>query len=422
MSNQPASRQPPGGPLAGGAAPAVIEPNRTAEALQQLVDRAASFNLYALPDSQETSAAIRAPGNEASVIGVKIHERLHRFEVVTRTPTPDKGLTARNAVGEVIGSDTQRWLMLPEGFEASPGHEPPPTALDPTRAQRFVMLDGFFHFGQGQDGFRGFGAGQTFPISSAGRTQLWAAAIGTILEGFGRFRGHEGTYLYCGSLSAEEGFRGNLSLRVMDPDGALHTEGAARPTIESGTELEPGITYLLLRGQAEPTDLVAPRLGPGGQPIGLKVEQGLRMLYLDSSARRHGGPQSTMTVGQPVGLLSGDITFDPTAPGGTNLLPVPFTTVDTLTFRDHTGRAIGSFVAHLIEGRVFNTEIPGAPGYKAIRFGGFGPIYNGTGPFQGMTGMMTDNSLVSFTPHVSASVYVLRINDPDGKYRAAFGC
>jgi hypothetical protein len=31
---------------------------------------------------------------------------------------------------------------------------------------------------------------------------------------------------------------------------------------------------------------------------------------------------------------------------------------------------------------------------------------------------MTDNSVVVFTPHVSASVYVLRIHDPHGKFHA----
>ena len=32
---------------------------------------------------------------------------------------------------------------------------------------------------------------------------------------------------------------------------------------------------------------------------------------------------------------------------------------------------------------------------------------------------MTDNSVVIFTPHVSASVYILRISDPDGRFSSA---
>jgi hypothetical protein len=36
---------------------------------------------------------------------------------------------------------------------------------------------------------------------------------------------------------------------------------------------------------------------------------------------------------------------------------------------------------------------------------------------EGTEGLMTDNSVVSFTPHVSASVYVIRVNDPEGRYR-----
>jgi hypothetical protein len=36
-----------------------------------------------------------------------------------------------------------------------------------------------------------------------------------------------------------------------------------------------------------------------------------------------------------------------------------------------------------------------------------------------MEGLMTDNSVVIFTPHVSASLYVLRVHDPDGRFRSA---
>ena len=64
---------------------------------------------------------------------------------------------------------------------------------------------------------------------------------------------------------------------------------------------------------------------------------------------------------------------------------------------------------------MFNTQLSGLPG---IRFGGVGQALRGTGPFEGVNGLMTDNSLVLFNPHVSASIYLLRVEDPQGKFRA----
>ena len=145
------------------------------------------------------------------------------------------------------------------------------------------------------------------------------------------------------------------------------------------------------------------------------------MLSLDYSAKGYGGLRSVKHIGRSIGLLSGNIVYDPSAPGGDiPLNPVPFTTYNTLTFYDREGRSIGSFGADLIEGRVFHLGIPGAPGTRAIRFRTHGPLKNGTGPFQDIKGMMTDNSVVNFTPHVSATIYVLLIHDPDeGRFRTA---
>ena len=305
---------------------------------------------------------------------------------------------------------------MPDDFFADPGSEPPATVLDPSRSQRFVMLNGICKFGNGTDGFRGFGTGRTFPVTINGKHQLWVAAIGTIIEGFGKFRDYNsGTYNYCGSLSVEHGFVGSLMIRVMDPNGRLQISDGLS-TIEHQPDPEAGITYIVLRGEAAPTDQVTPRIGPDGQPLGLIVEQGVRLLWLDCKDKGRGGLQSVTRVGQIVGQLFAKISFDPTAPGGTLLNPIPFTTWDEFTFFDRNGQTVGGFVADLIEGRVFNISVGGE---KAIRFGGIGSLLDGTGTFSGIEGLMTDNSVVIFTPHVSASVYILRISDPDGRFSSA---
>jgi hypothetical protein len=413
MSNQQVSQQPVGGPAApSGAGTATY----SAEVLQRLVDQAAYFNLHSTPDAKGYGAERRQGGND--IVGVRVCEELRRFDIRTYAPTDNAPFRATNTVGEIAGNFTHRWMFIPDDYSALLGCEPPATTFDPSRSQRFVMLDGLCKLGAGDDGFRGFGTGKTYPSTTGQRSQLLVTAIGTLVEGYGKFKGlGECTYVYCGTLDPDRGFTGNLMIRVMDPQGRIRTTGSL-PELKRGPEIEPGVTYVLLRGQAAPSDLVAPRLGPGGQFLGLKVEQGVTMLSLDSSYSGRRGLQSVTRMGPSIGKLSGDIVFDPSAPGGTVRDPIPFTTADRVTFYDRTGRSVGNFLGDLVDGRVFNLDVPKGSGQKAIRFGGTGPLQDGVGVFEGIGGLMTDNSVVMFTPHVSASVYVLRINDAERKYRA----
>lgn len=387
------------------------------EELQRLVDQAAHFSMLSIPENNGSNAPIFAEGGSNVVTGMNICEILHRFKIEVQPPTSEKPLRASKFVGEAAGRFTHRWMVIPDNFVAALDQEPPPTALDPSRSQRFVMLDSTCKFGAGHDGFRGFGTGQTFPVTINGQQQLHAVAIGNVMEGFGKFKDHNaGTYVYCGSLSSEQGFTGNILLRIMDPQGTLHTS-ASLPPLKPKPDPEPGITYVVFRGEAVPSDSVTPRIGPGGQLQGLNVEQGLRLLQVDFIAKTHRGLQSSDRVGQVIGRILAQVNFNPTAPGGTALNPIPFTTFDEFTFLDRQGKTIGSFTGDSSEGRVFNILVGGQ---KGIRFGGTGRILSGTGPFEGMEGLLTDNSVVIFTPHVSASVYVLRINDPHGTFRTAF--
>jgi hypothetical protein len=386
-----------------------------AAVLQRRVDEAAYFNLSSLAAAPEADASVRGT---AGVTGVAVEEALYRLVVTPYAPSAKAPVHSANAVGECVGKFSHRWLMIPDDFVAAPGLTPPPTALDTGRAQRFVMLDATCVLGEGADGFHGFGTGRTLLATVNGRPQLLATAVGTILQGFGRFAGHEdGTYLYCGSLSARTGFTGNLLLRVMDPQNTLRTDQPL-PAIRPRPDPEPGVTYVVLRGEAVPDDPVAPNLAPDGRRIGLVVQQGLKLQYCDCAATDEGGVRAASRWGQRIGRVTAFVTFDPASASGAALDPVPFTAYDEFVFFNREGETIGSFTASSSEGRVFNTSLLSQP---AIRFGGVGTILGGTGPFQGIEGLMTDNSLVVFTPHVSASVYVLRIPDPRGKFRAALG-
>lgn len=416
MANQESANRSTAGPVAGSGPPALPpEPSIRPEELQRLVDQAAHFNIFSMPDAKGTNTPVLARGSKDVVTGMNISETLHRFRIDVQPPTSAKPLRANNFVGEATGRFTHRWMVIPDDYVALPGREPPPTALDPSRSQRFVMLDSVCKFGDGKDGFHGFGTGQTFPATVNGRRQLHAVAIGNVMEGFGRFKNHNaGTYVYCGCLTLEQGFMGNILLRIMDSQRTL-SMSSGLPSLQPRPNPEPETTYIIFRGQAVPTDAVRPRIAPDGQLLGLDVEQGLRLLHVDFT-NRETHLQSLTRVGQVIGKILAHVNFNPTAPGGSAIDPIPFTTFDELTFFDTAGRTIGGLTGDSSEGRVFNILVSGQ---KGIRFGGTGRILSGAGPFEGIEGLLTDNSVVVFTPHVSASVYVLRINDPKGRFRAA---
>jgi hypothetical protein len=405
----PVSMTPPAAGAAALFAPNPNAPALSAEQMQNLVDQAANFNLFSRPEPGIFNAPITMPVDPTKVIGIRVQESLHRFRLTTLPPSEGKPLTARNIIGERVGTFSHRWLFAPADFVGTVDSDPPPTAFDSSASQRFVMRDSICKFGRGEDGFRGFGAGQTMAtISPGGQPQLYATAVGTIVEGLGKFKGNEeGTYVYCGTLSPTAGFVGNIMLRVMDRNDVFRTD-AELPEFEDLIENpEPDVVYILFRGQAVPSDKVTPT------QTGLIVEQGLRLYDVDLNIHGRRRLESSDATGRFIGKITANINFNPAYPGGGSLNPIPFTNQDSFVFTTDDGCQAGRFTAESSEGRVFLTQVGGQ---GAIRFGGVGRILSGNAPFEGIRGLMTDNSVVVFAPHVSASVYVLRIDDPKCKF------
>src|SRR5437016_4587268 len=145
------------------------------EVVQRLLDEAAYFNLYSVPESSQSRPLTdgTAPGN---IIGFKISENLRRFRVALQWAQGPGGLRVSNNLGEPLARFDHRWILIPNDFAALPGKEPPPVSLDVSRSQRFVMLDGRCVFGEGNDGFAGFGTGTTYPTLVNGQKQLLVAA------------------------------------------------------------------------------------------------------------------------------------------------------------------------------------------------------------------------------------------------------
>jgi hypothetical protein len=365
--------------------------------LQELVDEAVHFYVHV------HSRCVSQVRDGQQIVGLEFEQAWRRMRAVTLGGCWDMRALDRAEVGEDFARVRQLWLFCPDDFDGRPGVIPPPTAFDPSRSQRFVMMEGAADFDDVDGAFTMYGAGHT--TATRPGVPVLAQAAGTTLGGRGVFEGFdEGTVAYCGTLCPENGFVGNVLLRATDRRG-LRTERLP-PEFRTSGRSEEGVRYLIFRGQATPADPVAPRMGPDGRPAGLTVVQRLRGFEVDCWVRRHRTVQASDSVGPIVGSITAHVAFNPQAPGGGLLDPIPFATFDEFHFHDDGGRRIGGFTADTSEGRVFQTQVSGRP---AIRFVGVGQIRDGDGVFAGVRGQMTDSSLVLFDPHVSASVYVLRL-------------
>ncbi len=386
------------------------------EAVTRVINEAAFFNTLAVPGC---GLPITAPGTSNGVIGARVINTLNRFECTIRPPSASAGVTAANRMGEFVATLDHRWMVIPEDHVASMFRESPPTLLDTSRSQRFAMHDGKITFGDGADGFFGFGTGRTYP-TSIGRPRLLVGAVGEVLEGFGKLAGVRGSYVFSGEFSARDGFKGNVCFRFMDPEGRMRGSSDI-PPLQSAPMPDLGLTWIVFRGQKKDKTVRSEfALGPDGKPQGFKLEQQLLTDQLDCSSEGPQGVRSKETLTDPVGKMNSLVFLDifhPSAPG-TSLAPIPFTSRNEFTLADAQGHTVGTFVAHEGEGRTFFETFPDLPGQQGLRFAAFQIFQNGAGAFVGLEGVFTDNSITGIAPHVTTTTYTMCINDPEGKYRA----
>jgi hypothetical protein len=398
------------------AIPAVNAPSYPRELIQKLLDQGAFFNLLAAPNHKIAHVSIGGVAG-GGIIGVRLHDALHRLSVVTSPPAGDNPIATKNTVGQRIGSFNQRWMFVPDDFVALPDKEPPPTRLEPSRSQRFVMLDGDCSFGDGETGFRGFGTGFTIPSSTGSRNQVNAVAVGVLLQPRGELsRLITGLYIFNGVIRPERGFTGHFLLRIMDPQESLSARSPL-PNLNPIENPDPSVAYFLLRGEAREKHFVQPVTGPDGSFRGLQISQDLRMCSIDSSLDDCRSLRTKMEIGPTVGEIHTTVVVDPKDPRGTSLAPIPGRVYGEYVFFDASGRDVAGFKVDFPESRSFRFALPSAPGVQSLLAGNIGRIFGGSGAFAGLDGLVSDNLLVSFFPHVSSGVYVLRVNDPQHKLR-----
>ncbi len=382
--------------------------------LERLVDQAAVFNAFILGERNSL-------GGRDSGFGVLTSQQLYRFNADTRLV--GSCLRASNEIGQAVGNINLRWILVRDDYVAAPRHYPPPVALNSEVSQRFVLQEVRVSFGDGPDGFIGFGTGRTFPSLRGKHRKLAVAGVGDILQGFGKLRGRSGNFVISGDMVPGSGFEGNILIRVADPYGELRTK-IALPPIQPATSV-PGNTFLMLRSQKKgPEQQSSFSYAADGRIRGINVPLELKPL---STAFVTSGPEglaSQITTGEVIGKEVGFTATDPAKPGpgnGSSEAPFAFQGVSRYTFFGQAGRSVGSFTVNFLEGRTFLMKLPADPTQQALRFAFYGPIIFGTGCFEGVHGMFYGASGSVFEPppgqHVIIHSYMAQLEDAEGRYR-----
>jgi hypothetical protein len=382
-------------------------------AVRAVLERAAYFTLFSVHNPAVQNLPLTSPADPRQLIGMKVFEQMHRFAIQVKRPSRGGGLEVVNRVGQAVAEIEIDWRVIPDDFLAAPDRLPPPTALDPTRSQRFAMYDGHFRWNDpAHSTFHGFGAGRTFPTMVGGQPQLRIGAVVDILSGTGRLAGAVGSAVVNGFIAPPYDLALGIVLRFVDPAGRLRTRAAPAP-LAPITDPDPAALFLTFLGEADPTRPITLELASGGRVTGASVHELLRLVRIDFDVgTAHGMRSRTLT-----GALTGALSFSLRIDSGYLGVPLPFTTHDGIfTFFAAGGEPMGTLAANAVEGRAFPTGLPGAP-QPVLRVVGFGPVLGGAGIFAGAAGMLSLNGIISIPARTPSILYTLRLTDPEGKLR-----
>lgn len=391
------------------------------EEVTHLLKQAAYFPIFSIPNPRSKNTAFHLLRIPFLITGLLVNEELHHFETKVNVPTLESGLQASDHVGETVAHVNIHWYPIPWNFEASPDRKPPTTVLNPLplivpklwpEQQRFTMMNGHFKFvDKNQSGFRGFGAGRTFPVREGGKPRLRIGAVIDILEGLGTFSGLTGTAVVNGWIAPPNDLALNIMVRLMDPTGKLKSDSEFSPLKEVPNP-DPNAIFMFFLGETDPDRPVKLNFAPDGRILGSTVHELLRLVQIGYGVNLPDGIGSRTEEGPIVGSVSATLHFNPLDPRPVS--PIQ-TTNGVFTFFDQDKKVIGTIKSNIVEGRAFRTELEGAP-MPVFRMGGFGPIIEGAGQLSGADGLMSMNSVVSVFPRTLSNLYVLRLYDPEGKF------
>ncbi len=390
------------------------------EEVTRLLKRAAYLPLFSMPNPGDPDVPISVwpfslvPAlRDLILLGMHVNEAPHRFEVQVEEPSPARGLAVRHSVGEQIANIHVHFAITPENFEAGPGRVPPPTLLIPFFSQRFSFPQGEFLFLDSQkSGFRGFGAGRTFPITIGGGLHLRIGAVIEVLEGFGKFAGLQGMVVVNGEIRPPNDLALFMMPRIMDPEGVLQAASPINPPVLV-PDPDPTTAFFFFLGEVDADHPITLNLAGDGRILSVNLFERLRLVHINFDINTTQDIRSRMIEGDVVGSHRSTLVFNPDAP--TDVTPL-YSANDIYTFHDREGKTIGTVNANIAEGRAIRTELPGMS-HTVFRIGGAGPFIEGTGQFMGAIGMASVNGALSLKPNTLSSLYMLRIIDPDSRFR-----
>jgi len=343
----------------------------------------------------------------------EVEHELRRFEIAAEEER--SRIVGRNRTGGPAAAVRFRWRFVPDGFEGDPGRvQPlPPLPFLPGVGQRVEVFDWELRFAGGASGFRAYGTGRTLPGAGAAAPAVGLAFVLDVLEGYGELAGLDGTVVASGALAPDGALELGLVARIMDPAGGLLMQPPLAP-LPPWAASERGATWLAFLGQVDPTHPVTLRISLTEGILGSNVFELLRVATLDFAADPVGRLRAGATRRDLAGSVGARLDFNPLSLAA--VTPIQ-TTCGIFEFHDRAGRSLGTLLSDMIEGRSFRTGLQGML-LPVFRFGGFGPIQGGTGEFAGARGIMMMNSVISVQPRTLSNLYVLRLDDPDGRYRA----
>ena len=385
--------------------------------VQYWLDQTTDFCLFAFPDENYGRTAWLTPEHREDFFGInggygiRFRSRLHGFDSRLRPGA----LRVDQAIGEEVGEIECVCLFGPDDLPWAPGKEPEPRIYDPFKERRFVLTEVSLRFGE--EGCKGYGIGRTYPRMAGHTPVTMAGGTGNITSGEGRFAGLEGTFVMTGEFTPDFAFRGQITLRMVDPGDRLHSrrelQPAARPL---GSDVKS--SFYVFRGEKKDRTVRTTFGPPRGNEQCLITPSQMRSLAFCCERVGH-HVETSVRYEQVSAGMSAAVFFNLFAPPGTAAAPVPFTTEEDYSFLRSSGPPQDTIHAEVHDGIAFKLVIPSAPEQPAVRFAGFGPITAGTGAFANVAGMLTVNSLIGISPHVLSLVHVLHILDPDGTFRSA---
>lgn len=394
------------------------------EEMTELLKRAAYLPLFSLPNPEKPDVPLSplpiltdlVPAlRNYLLIGMYVFEAPHRLEVKVLKPTPETGLAAIHEVGEQVAQIDVHFAITPDDFQAGPGRVPPPTLFLPFFSQRFSFPQGEFSFlDEQQSGFKGFGAGRTFPIRINGQTHIRIGGIIEILEGLGKFKGLQGMVVVNGEIRPPNELALFMMPRIMDPDGILKADTPVGP-LQPVPDPDPTAAFFFFLAEPDPAQPITINRAGDGRILSVNLYERLRLVHIGFDISTPADIRSRTVEGQFVGSHRSTLFFDTEAP--TEVTPL-YSSNDLFTFFDKEGQTIGILHANLTEGRAIRTTLSGAP-HTVFRIGAAGPFIEGTGQFNDTIGVASVNGALILEPNALSSLYMLRVIDLDGRFRVA---